>query len=84
MAATKPITDGRGGGAVAAVDAIILAGGFGTRLARRVPGRPKPLAPVGGRPFLALQLDWLAMQPVRLSHTRNRLATCARAPPEKP
>lgn len=47
------------------LDAIVLAGGFGTRLASRVPGRPKPLAPVGGRPFLALQLDWLALQPVR-------------------
>lgn len=59
------MTDQRPGGVAAAFDAIILAGGFGTRLARRVPGKPKPLAPVGGRPFLALQLDWLAMQPVR-------------------
>lgn len=46
------------------IDAIVLAGGFGTRLAERVPGRPKALAPVGGRPFLSLQLEWLSMQPV--------------------
>jgi D-glycero-alpha-D-manno-heptose 1-phosphate guanylyltransferase len=39
--------------------ALILAGGFGTRLRSRLPGVPKALAPVGGRPFLAHQLDWL-------------------------
>lgn len=44
------------------IDAIILAGGFGTRLARHVPGVPKPLAPVGERPFLDHQIDWLAAQ----------------------
>lgn len=57
------------------LDAIVLAGGFGTRLASRVPGRPKSLAPVGGRPFLALQLDWLALQPVgRVIVTAHHLA----------
>ncbi len=44
------------------IDAIILAGGFGTRLARHVPGVPKPLAPIGERPFLDHQIDWLAAQ----------------------
>ena len=43
----------------AVTTAIILAGGFGTRLRAAVSDVPKPLAPVGGRPFLALQLDWL-------------------------
>lgn len=40
--------------------AIILAGGFGTRLRDTVPGIPKPLAPVNGRPFLDHQLDWVS------------------------
>ena len=31
---------------------VVLAGGFGTRLRSEVPDVPKPLAPVGGRPFL--------------------------------
>lgn len=64
MAATESLI-GHPGAETGTIDAIVLAGGFGTRLAPRVPGRPKPLAPVGGRPFLALQLDWLALQPVR-------------------
>jgi D-glycero-alpha-D-manno-heptose 1-phosphate guanylyltransferase len=32
--------------------ALILAGGFGTRLQRVVPDRQKPMAPVAGRPFV--------------------------------
>ncbi|MBF0270422.1 MAG: NTP transferase domain-containing protein [Alphaproteobacteria bacterium] len=40
--------------------AIILAGGKGTRLAHVLPGLPKPLAPVLGRPFLLHLLDSLA------------------------
>src|SRR5579863_8770506 len=39
--------------------AVILAGGLGTRLRSEVPDLPKPLAPVGGRPFLAWKLDAL-------------------------
>jgi D-sedoheptulose 7-phosphate isomerase len=43
-------------------EALILAGGLGTRLRTAVPGVPKPMAPVGGRrPFLEHVLDyWLA------------------------
>ncbi len=41
------------------VDVIILAGGMGTRLRAAVPGVPKPLAPVGGRPFLEILLNTL-------------------------
>ena len=37
--------------------AIILAGGFGTRLRSVVSDVPKPMAPVNGRPFLAYLLD---------------------------
>lgn len=41
------------------VTCIVLAGGLGTRLRSAVPDRPKCLAPVGARPFLALQLQML-------------------------
>jgi D-glycero-alpha-D-manno-heptose 1-phosphate guanylyltransferase len=39
--------------------AIVLAGGFGTRLKERVPDLPKPMAPVAGLPFLKYILDRL-------------------------
>lgn len=39
--------------------AVILAGGKGTRLASRLNGRPKPLIDVDGRPLLERQLDSL-------------------------
>jgi D-glycero-alpha-D-manno-heptose 1-phosphate guanylyltransferase len=41
------------------MDAIVLAGGFGTRLRSVVSNLPKPMAPVGGRPFLDLLLESL-------------------------
>lgn len=41
-------------------EAIVLAGGFGTRLRNVVPDLPKPMAPVGGRPFLEIVLRSLA------------------------
>jgi len=41
------------------MDAIVLAGGLGTRLRGVVDDVPKPMAPVQGRPFLALVLDQL-------------------------
>ncbi|WP_270935505.1 nucleotidyltransferase family protein [Falsiroseomonas oryzae] len=43
-------------------EAIVLAGGFGTRLRAVVSDVPKPLAPVAGRPFLHWLLDGLARQ----------------------
>lgn len=43
------------------ISAIILAGGLGTRLRSAVPDLPKPMAPIGTRPFLEYQLDyWIA------------------------
>jgi D-glycero-alpha-D-manno-heptose 1-phosphate guanylyltransferase len=39
--------------------AIILAGGFGTRLQTVVSEVPKPMAPIAGRPFLEYLLDYL-------------------------
>jgi len=45
-------------------EAIILAGGFGTRLASVVADVPKPMAPVAGRAFLYYLLDALQAQGV--------------------
>jgi D-glycero-alpha-D-manno-heptose 1-phosphate guanylyltransferase len=42
------------------MQAIILAGGMGTRLNKVVPNLPKPMAPVGQRPFLEIVLESLA------------------------
>jgi len=39
--------------------AIILAGGFGTRLQTVVNDVPKPMAPINGIPFLSYQLNYL-------------------------
>lgn len=41
------------------MEAIILAGGFGTRLRSVVSDVPKPMAPINGRPFLEILLDHL-------------------------
>lgn len=43
---------------------IVLAGGLGTRLRTVVSDLPKCLAPVGNRPFLAIQMESLAHQGV--------------------
>lgn len=43
-------------------EAIILAGGLGTRLREAVPDLPKCMAPVAGRPFLSYVVDALRMQ----------------------
>lgn len=47
------------------LSALVLAGGLGTRLAPVVSDRPKPLADVGGRPFLAELLRRLAAAGLR-------------------
>ena len=46
------------------MQAVILAGGKGTRLASRLNGKPKPLVAVGGIPLLERQLVTLAGQGV--------------------
>ena len=43
-------------------EAIILAGGLGTRLRDAVPDLPKCMAPVAGRPFLFHVINYLRMQ----------------------
>lgn len=40
-------------------EAIVLAGGFGTRLQSVVNDVPKPMAPIKGKPFLTYLLDYL-------------------------
>jgi len=46
------------------MEAIILAGGLGSRLRATVPDLPKPMAPIHGRPFLEYLLDYWAGQGV--------------------
>jgi len=41
------------------MEAIILAGGFGTRLSNILFDVPKPMAPVNGKPFLKYVFDYL-------------------------
>src|SRR5438552_3578885 len=42
--------------------AVVLVGGLGTRVRHLLQGRPKPLAPVAGRPFLEWVLRYLREQ----------------------
>jgi len=49
------------------VKAFVLAGGLGTRLRPQFGDLPKSLAPLGGRPFLVRQLEWLAVNGIRES-----------------
>jgi len=49
-------------GCVAGVNTIVLAGGLGTRIRPALPGLPKVLAPVAGRPFLEYLLIHLQRQ----------------------
>ncbi len=46
-------------------EAIILAGGLGTRLRAAVPDKAKAMAPIDGRPFLEYQLQYLNKWGVR-------------------
>jgi D-glycero-alpha-D-manno-heptose 1-phosphate guanylyltransferase len=50
---------------LSAITAAVLAGGRGTRLQPAVADRPKVLAPVLGRPFVAHLLDFLAASGLR-------------------
>ncbi len=46
-------------------EAIILAGGLGTRLRPLVADLPKPMAAVGGRPFLEYLMDYLIWRGIK-------------------
>ena len=50
--------------AVKSLDAMVLAGGFGTRLGGLIGQTPKPMAAIRGRPFLDLLVDDLVAQKV--------------------
>jgi NDP-sugar pyrophosphorylase family protein len=50
------------------INAVILAGGLGTRLQSLHPDVPKALAPVAGRPFIAWLADALLEQGIRHIH----------------
>jgi D-glycero-alpha-D-manno-heptose 1-phosphate guanylyltransferase len=47
------------------VSAVILAGGFGTRIQHLVPNTPKPMVPVAGRPFVDWVILYLRKQGIR-------------------
>ncbi|HEX9048302.1 MAG TPA: sugar phosphate nucleotidyltransferase [Verrucomicrobiae bacterium] len=47
------------------ITAVILAGGFGTRIKHLLGDLPKPMAPVNGKPFLEWVVRWLAAQNIR-------------------
>jgi len=47
------------------IDAVILAGGLGTRMRGIVDDRPKPMATIRGRPFLDILIDDLTRQGLR-------------------
>jgi NDP-sugar pyrophosphorylase family protein len=47
------------------ISAVILAGGFGTRVKHLLGNLPKPMAPVNGRPFLEWVVRYLAAQKIR-------------------
>ncbi len=44
---------------MAGIHAVVLAGGYGTRLAPLTTRRPKHLLPVAGKPLVVHQLEWL-------------------------
>ncbi len=46
------------------MEAIILAGGMGTRLRKIIADVPKPMAPVNGKPFLLYLFQWISHYPV--------------------
>ncbi len=46
-------------------EAIVLAGGLGTRLKQVVPDLPKSLAPIAGRPFMSYLLDYVKKEGIK-------------------
>jgi D-glycero-alpha-D-manno-heptose 1-phosphate guanylyltransferase len=63
------------------MEAIILCGGLGTRLRPAVADRPKPLAPVAGRPFLhyliaRLQAAGIKRMVLAVSYLHEQITAC--------
>lgn len=69
------------------IDAIILAGGLGTRLQAAVPLLPKALAPIQGTPFLQILIDQLNRFPLlskkilALGHKAEKIVDFAKNDP---
>jgi D,D-heptose 1,7-bisphosphate phosphatase len=59
MTLVSPACDFSDGGNLVLKQAVILVGGLGTRLGERTKDTPKPMLPVGGRPFLDTLIDEL-------------------------
>jgi NDP-sugar pyrophosphorylase family protein len=62
------------------ITAVVLAGGFGTRIKHLLRDLPKPMAPVAGRPFVEWVVRYLARQGVRrvilsTGHLADTIAT---------
>jgi D-glycero-alpha-D-manno-heptose 1-phosphate guanylyltransferase len=63
------------------MEAIVLAGGIGSRLSSVLPGVPKGMAPIGGKPFLEILLSTLQLKGIRriifsLGHKAEVVQTC--------
>ncbi|MCX6326789.1 MAG: nucleotidyltransferase family protein [Bacteroidia bacterium] len=59
------------------MEAIVLAGGMGTRLREVVSDVPKPMAPINGKPFLFYLFQWLKQYPVeRLILSTGYMSDC--------
>jgi D-glycero-alpha-D-manno-heptose 1-phosphate guanylyltransferase len=61
------------------MEAVVLAGGRGTRLRKAVPSLPKSMAPIGKGPFLSYLFGWLRAQGITeiilaLGHRRKAIA----------
>ena len=68
------------------VTAVVLAGGFGTRIKHLLGDRPKPMAPVAGRPFIEWVVRYLAAQKIRnvilsTGHLAETIANHFQPPP---
>jgi len=59
-------------GAPAGFQAVVMAGGLGTRLHPLTENTPKPMLPVGGRPVMELIVDQLRDAGVRQIHVSTR------------
>ena len=62
-------------------EAIILAGGMGTRLAKLVNDRPKPMADINGKPFLHYLIVYLKDHGVNnvilsVGHLKQQIIEC--------
>ena len=57
--------------------AVILAGGLGTRLRPYTKSLPKPMLPLGGKPILEYEIEWVKKNGIKetVSYTHLTLPT---------